>query len=174
MKIRLSPRLAFVLPSCRARSGIQVTQNSTSHGPYLSPVLTPLTTPEELTEIIRNHSPSYPAILAVYLFGSHSTGKAKPDSDLDLAILLQPGLEDDFPILELTVSLEKALGRRVDLVILNRAGELLKYQVRRNGCLLYERDPRLRKQFEVRGRKSFEDFLYLHRLYLSRTFHRPA
>ena len=137
-------------------------------------MFTQSTTPEELTEAVRSQTFSYPAILAVYLFGSHSTGKAKPESDLDLAILLQPDQEDDFPVLELAVSLEKALGRRVDLVILNRAGELLKYQVRRNGCLLYERDPRLRKQFEVRGRKSFEDFLYLHRLYLSRTFHRPA
>jgi uncharacterized protein len=137
-------------------------------------VFTPPTTPEGLTDIIRNHGSSYPAILAAYLFGSQSTGKAKPRSDLDLAVLLYPGQENDFPMLELAVSLEKALGRRVDLVILNRAGELLKYQVRRNGRLLYERDPRLRKQFEVRGRKSFEDFLYLHRLYLSRTFYRPV
>jgi predicted nucleotidyltransferase len=137
-------------------------------------VFTPLTTPEELTEIIRNHGPSYPAILAVYLFGSQSTGKAKPESDLDLAILLQPGQEKDFPLLELAVSLERTLGRRVDLVILNRAGELLKYQVRRYGRLLFERDPRLRKQFEIRGRKSFEDFLYLHRRYLRRAFHPPA
>jgi uncharacterized protein len=134
----------------------------------------PPTTPNGLTEIIRNHSQSYPAILSVYLFGSHSTGKAKPESDLDLAILLQPGQEDDFPVLELAVSLEKALGRRLDLVILNRAGELLKYEVRRHGRLLYDRDPGLRKQFEVRGRKSFEDFLYLHRRYISQALHRPV
>jgi predicted nucleotidyltransferase len=119
--------------------------------------------PEGLTEVVQRRALSYPAILSVYLFGSQSTGKAKPHSDLDLAILLFPGQENDFPLLELAVSLEKALNRSVDLVILNRAGELLKYQVRRNGRLLYERDPRLRKQFEVRGRKSFEDFLYLHR-----------
>jgi predicted nucleotidyltransferase len=130
--------------------------------------------PEGLTEVVRGQALSYPPILAVYLFGSQSTGKAKPESDLDLAILLQPGQEKDFPLLELAVSLERTLGRRVDLVILNRAGELLKYQVRRNGRLLFERDPRLRKQFEIRGRKSFEDFLYLHRRYLRRAFHPPA
>ncbi len=130
--------------------------------------------PEGLTEVVRRRALSYPAILSVYLFGSQSTGKAKPKSDLDLAVLLQPGREDDFPVLELAVSLEKALGLRVDLVILNRAGELLKYQVRRYGRLLYDRDPRLRKQFEIWGRKSYEDFLYLHRRHLSRTFPRPA
>jgi hypothetical protein len=129
---------------------------------------------KELTDVVRQQALSHPAILAVYLFGSQSTGKAKPESDLDLALLLYPGQEDDFSLLELAVSLEKALGRRVDLVILNRAGELLKYQVRRYGRLLYDRDPRLRKQFEVRGRKSFEDFLYLHRRYIERTFHHPA
>ncbi len=130
--------------------------------------------PEGLTEVVQRWALSYTTILSVYLFGSQSTGKAKPGSDLDLAILLLPGKEDDFPLLELAVSLEKALGLRVDLVILNRAGELLKYQVRRHGRLLYDRDPLLRKQFEVRGRKSFEDFLYLHRRYRSRTFHHPA
>lgn len=121
---------------------------------------------EGLTELVRSQALLYPAIQAVYLFGSQSTGKAKPDSDLDLALLLQPGREMDFPLLELAVSLEKALGKKVDLVILNRAGELLKYQVRRFGRLLYDRDPRSRKQFEIRGRRSFEDFLYLHRRYL--------
>ena len=77
----------------------------------------------------------------------------------ELAILLFPGQEDDFPLLEVTVSLEKALGLRVDLTILNRAGELLKYQVRRHGILIYDKAPRIRKLFEIRGRKSFEDFL---------------
>jgi uncharacterized protein len=129
-------------------------------------VLTPFNTPEGLTKIVQRLALTFPAILAVYLFGSHSTGKAKPASDLDLALLLQPGQEDDFPLLELAVSLEKALGRKVDLVILNRAGELLKYQVRRFGCLLYDQAPQVRKQFEIRSRKSFEDFLYLHRRYL--------
>ena len=129
---------------------------------------------EGLTEVVRQQASVYPAILAVYLFGSQSTGKAKPESDLDLAILLFPGQEEDFPLLELAVSLEKALGRRVDLTILNRAGELFKYQVRRHGTVLYDRAPRLRKHFEVRGRKSFEDFLYLHRRYIGRTFHHPA
>ena len=87
--------------------------------------------PEGFTEVVQRRALSYPAILSVYLFGSQSTGKAKPDSDLYLAILLFPGQENDFPLLELTVSLEKALNRSVDLFILNRAGELLKYQVRR-------------------------------------------
>lgn len=137
-------------------------------------MFTPPTTHEGLTDVIRRQASSYPAILAVYLFGSQSTGKAKPASDLDLAILLFPGQENDFSLLELAVLLEKALKRSVDLVILNRAGELLKYQVRRYGHLLFERDSRVRRQFEVRGRKSFEDFLYLHRRYLNRTFHRQA
>lgn len=34
-----------------------------------------------------------PAILAAYLFGSHSTGKAKLRSDPDLPVLLFPGQE---------------------------------------------------------------------------------
>jgi predicted nucleotidyltransferase len=121
---------------------------------------------EEMRKIIRDRAERYAVVLAIYLFGSHATGKYKPKSDLDLALLLQPGMESDFPLLELAVSLEKDLGRKVDLVILNRAGELLKYQVRRQGRLLYDRVPRIRKAFEIRGRKSFEDFIYLHRRYI--------
>ncbi|MFC1466200.1 MAG: nucleotidyltransferase domain-containing protein [Candidatus Brachytrichaceae bacterium NZ_4S206] len=31
----------------------------------------------------------YPGVQAVYLFGSYAEGRARPDSDLDLAILLR-------------------------------------------------------------------------------------
>ena len=38
---------------------------------------------EALTSVFER----YPGIEAVYLFGSHAAGTAKPDSDLDLAIV---------------------------------------------------------------------------------------
>ena len=53
-----------------------------------------------------------------------------------------------------------------DLVLLNRAGEVLKHQIRRCGRLIFERDSSKRKAFEISGRKLYEDFLYLHRNYV--------
>lgn len=102
-------------------------------------------------------------IVAAYLFGSAAAGRMKPGSDIDLALLVEPDQEGAFPLLELMAELERLCGKNVDVVLLNRAGELLKYEVRRTGRLIFERDPLQRKRFEISGRKRFEDFLHLHR-----------
>lgn len=103
------------------------------------------------------------SIVAAYLFGSSVTGRRRATSDIDLAVLVDPEFEDDFPFLPFAALLERELNHRIDLILLNRAGELLKYQVRRDGRLIFQKDDRKRKQFEVMGRKLFEDFLFLHK-----------
>jgi predicted nucleotidyltransferase len=105
-------------------------------------------------------------ITAAYLFGSAAVGKRRPSSDIDIAILVERDCVDEFPLVTFISSVEKLCGCPVDVVLLNRAGELLKYEVRRSGRLIFERNARKRKQFEVLGRKSYEDFLYLHRRYV--------
>ena len=62
--------------------------------------------------------------------------------------------------------LEKQMGCKVDVVILNKANEVLKFEVRRQGVLIFERSDKYRKQFEVMSRKAYEDFLYLHEKYI--------
>ena len=104
-------------------------------------------------------------IFAVYLFGFAAAGRMKPGSDIDFALLVEPDQEGSFPLLEMMVELERLCGKTVDAVLLNRAGELLKYEVRRTGKLVFERDPLQRKRFEISGRKRFEDFLHQHRRY---------
>lgn len=76
-----------------------------------------------------------PLSLAV-LFGSRATGRARPDSDVDIAIVpadasLALGLE-----LALAARLSSALAREVDLVRLDRASTLLRWQIARDGILL--------------------------------------
>lgn len=108
----------------------------------------------------------YPGIIAAYLFGSQLTGKKRSDSDIDVAILLYEANRERFPYLDFKVDLERNLHKDVDLIILNKAGEVLKYQVRRYGNLIYEKDPVLRKQWEILSRKLYQDFLHLHRIYM--------
>jgi predicted nucleotidyltransferase len=103
-------------------------------------------------------------IVAAWLFGSIVCGTPGPGSDVDLAILLAPDAEN-FSLPSFIVSLEKVLDWSVDVVVLNRAGELLKYEVRRNGRLLWDRSPETRIRFEVMGRKYFEDFRHIHNRY---------
>ena len=110
-------------------------------------------------------------IIAAYLFGSLSTEKNRVDSDIDVAVLVEPGAEEKFPFLAFAVSLERELNHRIDLILLNRAGELLKYEVRRHGRLIFERDAGKRKRFEIKSRKFFEDFLFLHKRYVNQVLY---
>ena len=109
-------------------------------------------------------------LAAVYLFGSRAGKDYTPQSDVDLAVLLKSE-ESSFDLLDFIVTMERMLKLPVDAVVLNRAGEILKFQVRLHGVLLYERDAKIRKQFEIMGRKYYEDFQYLHRRYIKRTLY---
>lgn len=112
-----------------------------------------------------------PAVIAAYLFGSLAKDCAGPESDVDIAVLLKEQ-GPEFPQLEVMSLLEKKLGRRVELIVLNRATELLKHEIRKTGQLIFERDSAGRKQFEVRSMKYFEDFLYLHNRYVNQVLYK--
>ena len=60
---------------------------------------------------------------AVYLFGSGARGELRPDSDLDLAALLAPGVDlSSEQRLELAADLASLAGRAVDLSVLGKPG----------------------------------------------------
>jgi predicted nucleotidyltransferase len=119
----------------------------------------------EIQTTISRYCRKHKEISAVYLFGSRARNTYQPDSDVDLAVLLK-NRHGDFDLLDFIVSIEKLLKLPVDAVVLNRAGEILKYQVRLHGILLYEEDATHRKAFEVKSRKEYEDFLHLHKRYV--------
>jgi predicted nucleotidyltransferase len=100
-----------------------------------------------------------PGVLAVYVFGSVARDTAKPSSDVDLGLLLSadplPRLEDR--MLDYEAQLERALGVRVQVVILNDAPPDLVHRVLRDGRLLVERDRAARIRFEVRARNLYFD-----------------
>jgi len=106
------------------------------------------------------------AIAAAYLFGSSVKGKANESSDIDVALLLNERKIFDFSVLDFITTIEKNIERKADVVIMNTADEVLKYEVRRQGELIFERSEEYRKEFEIKSRKSYEDFLYLHKRYV--------
>ena len=100
-------------------------------------------------------------LVCAYLFGSTARGTDRSNSDLDLAVLLA---EDPPPTLEglhiqLADALTEATGRRVDLVVLNRAPVDLIHRVLRDGLLLLDRNRSARIRFEVKARNEYFDLL---------------
>ena len=99
-------------------------------------------------------------VVSVYLFGSQAKGKARKKSDIDIAILLEDGV-DSYKYFDLMLKymaeLERLYDGRVDVVILNNAKPLLQHQVLKYGKLLYERDRYARVRFEVLSRKIYFD-----------------
>ena len=100
-------------------------------------------------------------LVCAYLFGSTARGADRSNSDLDLAVLLA---EDPPPTLEglniqLADALAEATGRRVDLVVLNRAPVDLIHRVLRDSLLLLDRNRTARIRFEVKARNEYFDLL---------------
>ncbi len=83
----------------------------------------------------------FPDVLGVWLFGSFAEGRARPDSDVDIAILPEHPLELDDDYLEKLGRLSMRFGRLVDLVDLRTAPPVLRFEVFSEGMRIAARDP---------------------------------
>jgi uncharacterized protein len=91
------------------------------------------------------------------LFGSAASGRLRPDSDIDIGILPGPDRAVDFASeLTLATELEQALGREVDLVRLDEASTLLRFEASQGRCLLEAR-PGAFADFVARALLEHED-----------------
>ncbi|HCW51637.1 MAG TPA: hypothetical protein DGR79_06185 [Clostridiales bacterium] len=111
-----------------------------------------------LVSLLKGYGP-----IAVYAFGSRASGEARPDSDLDLAVLLPSGTR--LPVTErlaIVDRLQEIAGVEVDLVVLNEARLPLRFEIIRHGRVLWESDPDARTDAEdiiVRDYLDFRPFL---------------
>ena len=101
-------------------------------------------------------------VAAVYLFGSFARGTEGPLSDVDIAILLEPGI-DRARLAALTLHYTEAvlatLGTdEVSVVMLNTAPLPLRYRVIRDGLVLLDRSSTARRNFEVQTQSAYFDF----------------
>jgi len=81
---------------------------------------------EASIEIITRHEPD---IQAVYLFGPHGTIDERPDSDVDLAVLLPPGRDGSLAASPLSSELSELLGKEVDLINLRTVNTVLQKEI---------------------------------------------
>ena len=98
-----------------------------------------------------------------YLFGSAVRGELRPESDVDVAVLLTYRLDlagED----ALRAWLEAAAGRPVDLVSLDTAPPLLLREIIATGVPLLTRDEDERARFEARAIARYLDTAHLRRV----------
>jgi uncharacterized protein len=95
-----------------------------------------------------------------YLFGSLAKGRPRAASDVDVAVHLGAGESPSARLdrgLELEARLEEALGRTVQVVVLNDAPLELRFNVLHHGIPLHARDPLARTRFFVETARRYYD-----------------
>lgn len=126
---------------------------------------------EALERAVEHASRDLPAVLAVYLFGSARDGTMRPDSDVDLAVLLEPSTQALRRLdirTTLASRLEAVVRRRVQVVALAEADPILAFHAL-SGRLLLDRDPVERSLATVRMINRYED-----ERFTIEQFYRPA
>lgn len=106
-----------------------------------------------------------PDLLVAVLFGSAARLEDGPASDVDVGVLIQA--PNQLPALAL--KLERATGRRVDLIDLASAPPLLRFEIARDGRVLVERQPYLWSDFKARAMVDWWDWAPI-----ARRFHAAA
>lgn len=101
-----------------------------------------------------------PGISVLVVFGSRAKGTARPDSDLDVAVLPESG--DPKARRELLTSLAVALADlapegRVDVVFLDEANDVLRQRVMETGRVLICRDRDAWIELRVRTMREYGD-----------------
>ena len=114
---------------------------------------------QALTAYLRRQSD----VVLVYLFGSRACNRALPNSDVDIALLLEEHERTPLALLERRLDLAAAaseiVGASVDVVLLNRAPLLLQGRVLGDGHMLYAADKAAQVDYESHTRALYFDFL---------------
>ncbi|MBU1166926.1 nucleotidyltransferase domain-containing protein [Patescibacteria group bacterium] len=106
-----------------------------------------------------------------YLFGSQAKGKANEFSDFDFAVFLNDKSKSK-NYLELRLSfmakLSKLLGHEVDVIVLNnkKLSSLLKFNIIKDGKVVYSQDEEARKYFVFEVLQEWHDQQYFESMWL--------
>jgi predicted nucleotidyltransferase len=114
-------------------------------------------------EAIRRLLEARSGVRLAYVFGSVASGRARPTSDADVAVLFA-GPPSPAELDRLTEDLEAAAGRPVDLVDLAKAPPLLAHQVVSKGSCVVCRRHSERAAFETRAILRYLDTAHLRRI----------
>ena len=117
---------------------------------------------QQLVPLIADFQRRYGCIRLAYLFGSQAEERARADSDVDVAVLLADDA-DAIVDLQLGADLSRALGKPVDVVVLNQASPILQHEVIREGVRLMEVSPMVRRLYELSAFRNYVDAVFFQR-----------
>lgn len=116
--------------------------------------MTPIATPGELQARLDGLEAELPELRLLVVFGSAAKGRARDDSDLDLAVLCDRVADLD----RLYVALApRCRTSRLDLIDLRRAAPLLAFEVARSGHVLFDRESSHFRQFQSLAWRRYVD-----------------
>jgi predicted nucleotidyltransferase len=98
--------------------------------------------------IVQHLLDAIPDVIAVYRFGSTARGQARPESDIDVAVLAGSPIQPERRF-EIEQALANRLHRDVDLVDLQAASTVMRMQVLSTGHCLESRNDLARRAFEM-------------------------
>lgn len=100
-----------------------------------------------------------PDVRLAVLFGSRAIGKGSASSDVDIGVA---GDGSKLDLAALAVRLERHVRCRVDLVVLDDAPPLLRFEIARDGRPLVEREPHAWADFKARAMIDWWDWQPTH------------
>lgn len=118
-----------------------------------------------------------PGIAVLVVFGSRARGTARPDSDLDVAVLPESADSRDRRYLQAKTAAalaDLAPEGRVDVVLLDKADAVLRQRIMETGRVLLCRDPETWKELRVRTMREYADGEWARRLFREAQIHRLA
>jgi len=123
---------------------------------------------DEIINRIKNYLYSKDEAIAGYIFGSYSSGKVRPKSDIDIAVLLSDTVDSkDYGHIKLSIIndlIELLSFDRIDVVVLNVASPLLSHEIIKKGVLLFSKDEAKRINYTANATIYYLDTIYLRRV----------
>jgi predicted nucleotidyltransferase len=106
-------------------------------------------------------------IETLVLFGSRATGRARPDSDLDVAVLPREDVESrrKLQLAVIVALMDLAPKGRVDVVLVDEAPVVLRQRIMEQGRVLIGADSRAWKRLRFETMQEYADTAYHRRLY---------
>ena len=106
----------------------------------------------EIDRLVQKILEHHPAAQAIYLYGTYGTPYERPESDIDIAVLLAPHETKETGLLALSdvqFELEQLLKREVDLINLRQAPTVLQKEVIAANRRIYQADVYAADEFEM-------------------------